>query len=234
MRRAIRCSVLFFASLCGLAVTLHAGMFDVFKFASKGGPKEGPGQGMIGAMTIDIPTNLGEMIHTSILDNVSNMVEDNDEKEKIKDAQTKQIQEAIGTSSTGLRVEEYKWTADPMALAVRQNLITTLKADANAQAYTPFLAYFNAVQSHEARTQVFAQRLNTLIKTNNTAALNWQQRTRLGAEIGLYEAQKTLAEMEIRENYNRALLSHQSDRLTEAVAERDRLQAQREAAALAE
>lgn len=232
--KATQRSILLALVLVTFGITaLHAGIFDVFKFATKGGPKEGPGQGMVGAMTIDIPTNIGEMIHTSILENVANMVEDNDEKEKIKDAQTKEIEAAIGKSSVGIHVEEYKWTADPMSLAVRQNLIATLQKDANSKAYSPFLAYFNSVQTHEARTQVFAQRLNALIKTNNTAALNWQQRTRLGAEIGLYDAQKALAEMEIRENYNRALIARESQRMDDAVAERNRLRASREAAALA-
>lgn len=194
-------------------------------YAAPGSHTTGPGAGSSGKLTISpIETAEGTVLSQiwdgvlSFSEQVNTLAGDSTDKQD-------EVQKAIGESATGIDVDPAKLDVDQLNLANRIKMLEALKSSGDADKYQHFIAYAEALQAHESREQLFAERLNTLIKVNH-GKLDWQQRVRLAAETGLLGGQHAIAQQQMVEIENRARVAGTVDRMKAAADERRRLQTQ--------
>jgi len=195
--------------------------------APSGSAETGPGQGLGGILTNDVSVTASQKLLEASEKIMAEMAE---EKKRLEEAQKKEMQEieeAIGKPSDGIQVEEYKYKPDVLTLIQRNRLLEELEASEDAQNNQAFIQYLKTQQQHEARFELYAQRLNALIKANNSK-LNLAQRVKLGAELELFGGQMALAEQERREAANRMKIAGSESRKNAAEKEAQRRGVRRE------
>jgi hypothetical protein len=175
-----------------------------------------------GLVIMDIPGDAAASTLAGLVENVANMtgtVSDLSGKgPQSHVGLTDEFLKGIGTPSAGIKSDPYVLTFDPAILEARALFLKQMQAEPDAAKYQAFILYVQALQANDARMLAYVQRINTLVKVNDSP-LNYQQRVRLAAEMGLLRGQLTIADQEMRDVANRATISGTNERLKDAQRE---------------
>ncbi len=216
---ALKVSVV--AILAGwLCPAVHAQLPHWWVYAPKGthvgggpGAAAPPGALVVSPVETGLASNLSVLIESigNLTDSLGDLSSKQEDERKI-------IQASIGPRAAGEDLGQIKPDVDPVSLARRRQMIEELKSRPDADKYQHFITYFETMQTHEARELLFIERANTLMKVHQRP-LNWQERIRLAAEVGILNTQDTISRQEAVEAYNRAVVKASVDRLADTQAE---------------
>ncbi|MDD2765269.1 MAG: hypothetical protein PHE83_14995 [Opitutaceae bacterium] len=192
---------------------------DLLLRGPKGTAAGGPGAGKGGVLIVDIPGDAAASTIAALEENIANLtgtVSDLSGKgPQSHVGLTDEVLKGIGQPAAGMAVDPYVLKFDPAILEARQLALQQLRAQTDGARYQPFILYLEALQAHDARLLAYVQRVNALIAVNN-GKLNYQQRVRLAAEMGLLQGQLTIADQEVRDAANRATVAGTLERMQDA------------------
>jgi hypothetical protein len=207
--------------VCAVVTLWGSDLTDLLK-GSRGTASSGPGQGAGGVLILDIPGDAASSTLGALAENIANLtgtVSDlsaNGTQSHV--GLTNEFLKGIGQPASGIKTEPYSLTFDPALLEGRAMLLRQLQASPDAARYQALILYLQASTANDARMLAYGSRLNTLIKVNESP-LNYQQRVRLAAEMGLLQGQLTIADQEMRDVSNRAVVSGSLQRMQDAFKE---------------
>lgn len=208
------------AALLALMVPeANASFWDFFK---KGSVDTGPGAGKGGVLVTDPSTDTGEKSVAAIMENISNMADTANDlmgaESDSHESYLKEVQKGIGAPSTGYKIEKLEVQRDPLDLVTRRQMFENMAHDdrLSQEKMRPFLLYCEALQTHEARMAVYYQALNNKIEANN-ARLNWTERMKLQAEVGIIAGRIALADQQMRDIANQAKMRGHLERQKQAI-----------------
>jgi hypothetical protein len=210
-----------FIGTCVLVITtatcVAIGAEDILKNGPKGSVGSGPGSGQSGVMTLDAPSTIMQFLLDAVEETVDIATATYGKSVQEKQKQQNEfIRKAMGDAKAGEHIDPLTYSIDPIQLATRQKMLEWMKAARNSADYSAFIQYLDTLQSHEARTVVYIQRVNNLLKIHESK-MNLQERIKYAAELGLMQGQLTLAEEEMREARNRAVIDGVENRKRQAV-----------------